>query len=237
MHLEEKGAVLHYPEVIHGHSQRVHHFSINGFIFQVYEIHLLSDSLKSSFWAKSSQVSTNMSMGLICHLKAKHWLWLRDTSKHSQGKVCSSHSLRGAVKLQKTGMSVLHCGFQEKCYHIFNRQRHCCSVSHLRSNLHLEFRRHTERLEFFTQDRDYRNKMSVPSDHNTHTSESCFKLASFLKRMPQQTQEDSGRALADSTDTWLLLSTMPFLISKREFLVTVKLIRRKLRDRTFTQMS
>lgn len=92
MHLEEKGAVLHYPEVIHGHSQRVHHFSINGFIFQVYEIHLLSDSLKSSFWAKSSQVSTNMSMGLICHLKAKHYDSGIQASTHKERCVLVTHS-------------------------------------------------------------------------------------------------------------------------------------------------
>ena len=42
MHINEE-TILTDPEIVHGDSEGVHHLSINGFILQVNQIHLLMD--------------------------------------------------------------------------------------------------------------------------------------------------------------------------------------------------
>jgi hypothetical protein len=52
-------------EMIIGNSHGVQYLSIYGLILQIYDIHLLTNALKSSFSAKGSKVRTNISMGVF----------------------------------------------------------------------------------------------------------------------------------------------------------------------------
>ena len=38
-----EGLHVAHPEVVHGDSERVHDLSINGLIFKIYQVHLLTD--------------------------------------------------------------------------------------------------------------------------------------------------------------------------------------------------
>lgn len=71
-------SVLLYLEVIHSDSKRVHDFSINGLIFQVDQVHLLPDRLQRSLGAESSQICTNVAVGLISYLRTTG-VWVRLT--------------------------------------------------------------------------------------------------------------------------------------------------------------
>lgn len=58
-----------YLEVIHSDSKRVHDLSIDGLVLKVNQVHLLSDCLQRSLRAESSQVGTNVAVGLISYLQ------------------------------------------------------------------------------------------------------------------------------------------------------------------------
>jgi len=46
-------------------SHRVQYLSIYSLILKIYDVHLLTNALKSSLSAKSSKISTNISMGIL----------------------------------------------------------------------------------------------------------------------------------------------------------------------------
>lgn len=56
-------------EVIHRDGERVHDFSIDGLILEVNQVHLLPDGLQRSLGAESSQICTDMAVGLVSDLQ------------------------------------------------------------------------------------------------------------------------------------------------------------------------
>ena len=61
-----------YAEVLHGDCKRVEDFSVDRIIFQIDELHLLTNLLEGSLGAEGSQISSDVSVTLVGNLNRRN---------------------------------------------------------------------------------------------------------------------------------------------------------------------